>query len=288
MKKILVTGATGELGSIVVETLLKTMKAENISVLTRKEERKIEFEQKGLKAFIGQYSDVESLEKAMENVDTVLLISSGDQGDRIQEHKNIIDTAIKKGVKNIAYTSRSLKDKNTLVNTLMTEHFLTEDYIKESGLKYVIFRNALYMDVLPLFVGKNVFEKGILQPAGNGKVAYVLKAEQAEGMANVLIHENFENQTFNFTGDDAYSFYDVATALTELSGKQVTYKSVEVEPFKKIMLDNGVPESMVKKIVAFNLDIKNGQESIVTNELQHYLGRKPKNLKEGLKILFNL
>ncbi|PKQ64772.1 NAD(P)-dependent oxidoreductase [Labilibaculum manganireducens] len=288
MKQILVTGATGELGTTVIETLLKTMKAENISVLTRKEGRKTEFEQKGLKTFIGQYSDVESLEKAMENVDTVLLISSGDQGDRMQEHKNVIDTAKKKGVQNIAYTSRSLKDKNTLVNKLMIEHFLTEDYIKQSGLKYIIFRNALYMDVLPLFVGKNVFEKGILQPTGNGKAAYVLKAEQAEAIANVLMKENFENQTLNFTGSDAYSFYDVATALTELSSKQVNYKSIEVEPFKKIMLENGVPEPMVKKIVGFNLDIKNGQEETVTNELQQYLGRKPKSLKEGLKILFNL
>ena len=106
MKQILVTGATGELGTTVIDTLLKTMKAENISVLTRKEESKTEFEQKGLKAFIGQYSDVESLEKAMGNVDTVLLISSGDQGYRMQEHKNVINTAKKKGVKNIAYTSK--------------------------------------------------------------------------------------------------------------------------------------------------------------------------------------
>jgi NAD(P)H dehydrogenase (quinone) len=288
MKKILITGATGELGSTVIKTLLKTGTPENISVLTRKEESKIEFEKRGLNAFIGQYSDVQSLEKAMENVDTVLLISSGDQGDRMQEHRNVIDTAKKKGVQNIAYTSRSLKDKNTLVNKLMIEHFLTEDYIKESGLKYIIFRNALYMDVLPLFVGKHVFEKGILQPAGNGKVAYVLKAEQAEAIANVLMNDNFENQTMNFTGPDAYSFYDVATALTELSGKQVNYKPIEVEPFKKIMLENGVSEPMVKKIVGFNLDIKNGQEATVTNELQHYLGRKPTNLKEGLKLLFNL
>lgn len=288
MKKILITGATGELGSTVIKTLLKTGTAENISVLTRKEESKIEFEKRGLNAFIGQYSEVQSLEKAMENVDTVLLISSGDQGDRMQEHKNVIDTAKRKGVQNIAYTSRSLKDKNTLVNKLMIEHFLTEDYIKESGLKYIIFRNALYMDVLPLFVGKNVFEKGILQPAGNGKVAYVLKAEQAEAIANVLMNESFKNQTLNFTGSDAYSFYEVATALTELSGKQVNYKPIEVEPFKKIMLENGVPEPMVKKIVGFNLDIKNGQESTVTNELQHYLGRNPKSIKEGLKILFNL
>jgi NAD(P)H dehydrogenase (quinone) len=144
------------------------------------------------------------------------------------------------------------------------------------------------MDVLPFFVGNHVFEKGILQPAGNGKVAYALKSEQAEAIANVLMNENFENQIFNFTGSDAYSFYDVATVLTELSGTQVNYKSIEIETFKRIMLENGVPEPMVKKIVGFNLDIKNGQEETVTNELQQCLGRKPKNLKEGLKILFNL
>ena len=76
--------------------------------------------------------------------------------------------------------------------------------------------------------------------------------------------------------------------MTDLSDKEVIYKTVEVELFKKIMLDNGIPEPMVKKIVGFNLDIKNVQEATVTNELQHYLGRKPKNLKEGLKIVFNL
>lgn len=288
MNKTLVTGATGILGSSVIENLLKKMTASQISIITRKEEKRLEFHFKGFNAYLGEYNDIVALEKAMENVDTVLLISSGDQGDRMQEHKNVIDTAKKCGVKNIAYTSRALKDRTTLANKLMLEHFETEDYITQSGLNYILFRNALYMDVVPLFVGKQVFDTGIFMPAGNGKVAYALRQEQGEAMANVLLNENFDNQTYKFTGSEAYSFYDVATALTELSGKEVKYTAVEIPAFENIMKQKGLPEGMVKKIVDFNLDIKNGQEAEATNELEIKLGRKPTALKNGLKILFNL
>jgi NAD(P)H dehydrogenase (quinone) len=286
MNKILVTGATGILGSAVIETLLKKIPSNQINVITRKEEKQIEFQSKGFNAFVGSYDDVYSLKKAMEGVDTVLLISSGDQGDRMQEHRNVVDAAKKASVECIAYTSRALQNRATLSNKLMLEHFETEDYIKESGLKYIIFQNALYMDVIPLFVGKQVFETGVFQPAGDGKVAYALRQEQGEAMANVLLNEVCNNQVYKFTGSEAYSFYDVANVLTELSGKEVKYTAVEIPAFKEIMKQKGLPEGMVKKIIDFNLDIKNGQEAEVTNELEMKLGRKPASFKEGLKVLF--
>ena len=288
MNKILVTGATGILGSSVIDTLLKKIPASQINIITRKEEKRAEFQAKGFNAYLGDYNDIIALKKAMENVDTVLLISSGDQGDRMQEHKNVINIAKKCGVKNIAYTSRALQNRATLVNKLMLEHFETEDYIKESGLNYILFRNALYMDVVPLFVGKQVFETGIFMPAGNGKVAYALRQEQGEAMANVLLNERFENQTYKFTGSEAYSFFDVATALTELSGKEVEYTAIEIREFENLMKQKGLSEGMIKKIADFNLDIKNGQEAEITNELEIMLGHKPTSLKEGLKIVFNL
>lgn len=224
----------------------------------------------------------------MLDVDTVLLISTGDQGDRMQEHRNVIDAAVNVGVPNIAYTSRSLKDQSTLANKLMIDHFETEDYIKESGLNYTIFRNALYMDVIPLFVGKQVFETGIFQPAGNGEVAFALRREMGEAIGNVLLNEECENKSYQFTGAESFSFYDVATALTELSGKEVNYTPVDIPAFETMMLGKKIPHAMVKKIIDFNTDIKNGQEAEVTNELEIKLGRKPASLKEGLKELFAL
>ncbi|WP_437373172.1 SDR family oxidoreductase [Maribacter litoralis] len=288
MKNILVTGATGILGTAFIKSLLKQMQPNQISVITRKEEKRAELEKQGFQAYLGDYNDTTALEKAMNGVDTVLLISSGDQGDRMQEHKNVVNSAKKMKVKNIAYTSRSLVNRERLSNKLMEEHFLTEDYIKQSGLNYIIFQNALYMDTIPVFVGQEVFQKGIFMPAGNGKVAFALREEQAEAMANTMLNEPFENQTYKFTGNEAYSFYDVAKALTELSGKEVKYNAVEVADFKSNMKQKGLPEPMVQKIVDFNVDIKNGQEATITNELEKKLGRKPTNLKEGLKQLFNL
>ena len=288
MKNILVTGATGILGSAFIKSLLKQMQPNQISVITRKEEKRAELEKQGFQAYLGDYNDTTAIEKAMNGVDTVLLISSGDQGDRMQEHKNVVNSAKKMKVKNIAYTSRSLVNRERLSNKLMEEHFLTEDYIKQSGLNYIIFQNALYMDTIPVFVGQEVFQKGIFMPAGNGKVAFALREEQAEAMANAMLNEPFENQTYKFTGNEAYSFYDVAKALTELSGKEVKYNAVEVADFKSNMMQKGLPEPMVQKIADFNVDIKNGQEATITNELEKKLGRKPTNLKEGLKQLFNL
>jgi NAD(P)H dehydrogenase (quinone) len=287
MNKILVTGATGHLGSSVIETLLKKILPSQISILTRKEEKRLEFQSKGFNAFLGSYDDIIALEKAMEGVDTVLLISSGDQGDRMQEHKNVIDTAKNKGVKHIAYTSRCLNDRNTLANNLMVEHFDTEDYILASGLQYTFFRNILYMDAIPQFIGgKIALEKGIFLPAGDGKVSFALRSEMGEALANVLLNEESENKIYNFTGDKTYSFYDIANLLSQLSAKEVKYTNVETAVFEGMMKKRNLPEPVVQKIVDFITDIKHNQEASIYDDLEIQLGRKPTDLKEGLKILF--
>lgn len=286
MNRILVTGATGFMGSVVVETLLKKISAQQINVISRKEEKMATMQAKGINTFIGSYEDVSSLEKAMVGLETVLLISSGDQGDRMQEHKNVIDIAKKMGVKNIAYTSRAMKDRTTLQNKLMQDHFDTEDYIRESGLNYTIFQNGLYMEFLQFFVNKEHMEKGISLPVGDGKVAFTLRADQAEAMANVLLDEDFGNKTYQFTNNETFSFFDVANILSELSGKEIKYTPIEITTFEETMKQRGLPEAIIKKMGGFLMDIKNSQEAIVTSDLENKLGRKPTTLKEGLKTLF--
>ncbi len=286
---MLVTGSTGHLGTAVIETALKHIPANQISALVREESKGAAMRSKGVHLVVGNYDDIHSLEAAMKGIEKVLLISSTDEGNRMQQHRNVVDAAKKMGVECIAYTSRSLRDRDTLANQLMTEHFATEDYIKQSGLKYTIFRNILYMDAIPQFIGGNAaLEKGIFQPAGDGKVAFALRSEMGEAMANVLLNEKCEHITYNFTGDKAYSFYDVATALTELSGKEVKYNDVETTAFEGMMKQRNVPEPMIKKIVHFITDIKHNQESVLYNDLEIALGRKPTALKDGLQKMFGL
>ena len=288
MNKILVTGATGQMGTVVIKTLLQKLAPNQINVISRTQEKLTELKSKGLNTFIGNYDDANSLESAMVGVDTVLLISGGDQGDRMQEHKNVIDSAKKLGVKNIAYTSRALKDRTTLQNKLMQDHFDTEDYIKQSGLNYTIFQNGLYMEFLQFFVNKDQMEKGIFLPTGDGKVAFTLRADQAEAMGNVLINEAFENKTYQFTNCETYSFFDVANLLSELSGKEIKYTPIELSAFEETLKKRGLPDAVILKMGGFLLDIKANQETLITNDLEIKLGRKSTTLKEGLKLLFHI
>lgn len=167
---ILVTGATGHLGTAVIRRLLKKTSANQIAALVRDESRAADLKEKGVNICVGNYDDTASLDKAMQGIEKVLLIAGTDEENRIRQHQNVVNSAKKLGVKFIGYTSRNLKDRNTLVNKLMGGHFQTEDYIIENGLNYAIFRNVLYLDTIPQFVGgEKVFETGIKLP---GYAAY--------------------------------------------------------------------------------------------------------------------
>ncbi len=286
--KILVTGATGHIGGAVIQTLLKKMPAQDIVALVRDEAKAAALQTQGITIYVGNYNDKDSLAAAMQGVDKVLLVSSSDPSGRLQQQRNVIDVAKGSGVRCIAYTSRSLQDRNTLANQMMVEHFETEDYIKESGLPYTLFRNALYMDTLPLFVGKAVFEQGISLPAGDGKVAFALRSEMGEAIANVLAEKGCTNSTYQFTGSAAYSYNDVAQALSKLSAKTVTYTPLDAATYKEKMLPTGMPERLIDMTIAFQTDIANGQEATVTSDLEEKLGRKPTDLYKGLQILFGL
>jgi NAD(P)H dehydrogenase (quinone) len=171
---------------------------------------------------------------------------------------------------------------------LMERHFQTEAYIQASGVSYLIFRNILYMDVLPLFTGPQVLETGINLPAGQGKVAYALRSEMGEAIANVLLERDCDNRIYHFTGSAAYSFDDVAAALAEASGKKVVYTPIEQAPFAARMQERGVPALAIERTLGFMTDIKHGQEAEVSSDLEQWLGRQPISLIEGVKVLYKL
>jgi NAD(P)H dehydrogenase (quinone) len=284
---ILVTGATGHLGTAVIDTLLKHIPATQIAGLVRDPGKAAELAARGVDIRIGDYDDSAALDQAMDGVEKVLLISGTNQDNRVQQHRNVVAAATRAGVGEIAYTSRSLRDPQTLENALMKEHFQTEDDIKASGLTYTLFRNALYMDAIPLYVGgAHVFTVGIRLPAGDGRVAFTLRSEQGEAIANALLRTTGENRVEQLTGSESWSFDDVASALTELSGKPVAYTPMDATAFATSMRERGTPDLAIERIIGFMTDIKHGQEEDVTSTLGDLLGRKPASLKEGLKAVY--
>lgn len=285
---LLITGATGQLGTAVLHTLLQKTDATQLAALVRDEPKAAGLKARGVTIRVGSYDDPAALDRAMQGVEKVLLISGGSEEDALQQHYNVVDAARKAGVRCLAYTSRALQDPATLANELMVRHFQTEAYIQASGLPYILFRNILYMDVLPLFTGPHVLETGINLPAGQGRVAYALRREMGEAIANVLLESSCDNRIYHFTGSAAYSFADVAAALTAAAGQPVRYTPVEAAGFAAGMLARGVPELATQRTLGFLTDIKNGQEAAVSADLETALGRPPMSLAEGVKLLYKL
>ncbi|GAB4028765.1 SDR family oxidoreductase [Spirosoma koreense] len=286
---ILITGATGQLGTSVIQQLLQKLPPSQIAAFVREETKAATLRKQGVRICLGNYNDMNSLNQAMQGIETILLIAGTDEVNRLRQHQQVVNAAKQAGVQRIAYTSRALKDPATLVNPLMKSHFQTEDYIKASGLNYTLFQNSLYMEAIPQFLGgEAVFEHGIRVPAGQGKVALALRSEMGEAMANALVATHGPTTTYHLTGSESYSFYDVAAALTKLARQSVAYTPTEPDLFANQLIQRGLSTVMAGRIIGFITDIANGQEGLVYPDLERLLGRKPTTLQEGLRLLYKL
>lgn len=284
---ILVTGATGQLGSQIVENLLTTIPSNEIAVLVRDEEKAKLLKEKGVQIRIGDYHQPESLVTALENVDKLVLISSSDFNNRIGQHKNAIDAAKRVGVKHILYTGVSINDIQTSpLKGLLEDHFQTEAYIKDNGFTYTMLQHSLYLDVIPMFIGEQVLETGVFFPAGEGKVAYASRTDLAEAIAKIVVSDAYDNQSLPLTNIENYSYADVAEILTELSGKEVSFVSPSPEVYEETLKGFQLPEPIIQMSLAFAAGIKNNDFDTTFSNLETILGRKPQTLKTYLQSVY--
>lgn len=284
---ILVTGATGNLGKATVEFLVKKIPANQVAVLVRDAEKASDLKNWGVDVRVGDYHDKDSLVKAFQGIDKLLLISSNDFNDRLGQQQKAVDAAKEAGVKHILYTSVSMQNfENSALKQIMGDHIYTEKHILDSGLNYTFLRDNLYADVIPMFVGEHVFEAGIHFPAGDGKVPFALRIEMAEAFANVLSSEGHENKIYEISNTESYSFGDVAKALSAHSGKAVSYDNVSADDFTRALTEAGVPEAMIGFSLAFATGTKDGDFDIPNNHLEQLLGRKPSALNEMIAAIY--
>lgn len=284
---ILVTGATGHLGSQIVENLLTQISSSKIAVLVRDEEKAKELKAKGIQIRVGDYTNPNSLVAAFKDVEKLILISSNDFNDRIGQHKNAIDAAKEAGVKHILYTSMSMKDIETSpLKGFLEDHYQTEDYIKQNGFTYTMLQHSLYSDVIPMFIGEQVLETGVFFPSGEGRVAYASRTDLAEAISKIALSNAFDNQSLPMTNTENYSYADVAKILTELSGKEVAYISPTPEDFAEALKGFGLPEPIIQMSLGFAAGIKNNDFEKTFPNLEAILGRKPQTLKAYLKSIY--
>lgn len=284
---ILITGATGNLGSAVVEFLLKKVPAEKLAVLIRSKHNAEDFQYRGTDIRTGDYNDKESLVKAFEGAEKLLLVSGNDVENRQKQHFNAIDAAKEAGVKHVIYTSFDRKkEEGSPLGILAESHVNTDKYLKESGLTYTILRNTLYADVLPMFLGDDVMETGIFYPAGEGKVPFAPRREMAEATAAVLADDGHENSEYVFANTRYYSMHDIAEILSGIFNRKVVYHNPPREVYVEELKKAGVPQQAIDGGAAFGDAIKVGEFETDHTDLDRFLGREPLALKDYLKQVY--
>lgn len=285
MEKIIITGATGQLGNGVVTELLKKNYASNISVLVREPQKAEQLKKAGITVHTGDYMDYHSMVKAFMGKEKLFFISSSDLNDREKQHENVVKAAIEAKIKHIIYTSfqRKNETESSPIWMLASAHIATEKMIKASGLTYTILKNGLYADFLPALLGDNIAETGtIYLPAGDGKAAFTLRSDLALGSAEIITGKGHENKIYEFGSDHAYSFNEIATFLSEITGKKISYNSPSVDEYKAVLAKAGVPEIYIGMFTGSAIAIKEGEFALEDNTLAKVLGRKCTNLKELL------
>ncbi len=284
---IAVTGATGQLGSQIVAQLAKKINPSNIVAIVRDEQKANELKALGVQIRIADYHNTEALNKALDGVSKVMLVSSSDFNDRLQQHKNVVDAAKNAGVSQLVYTGVSMNDvNNSVLKDFMTDHYQTDEYIKNSGIDYTLLQHNLYAEVIPMFLGENVADTGVFFPAGDGKIPFALRSEMAEAAANVLVFGDHKNRTYRINSNQSYDFNTVAEAIGNATGKSVSYTDADPAQFEGILKGINLPEEIIGMTLGFAAAMKNGDFDFVSNDLENLLGRKPAGATEAMKELF--
>lgn len=286
---ILVTGATGEYGTKAIEFLLeKGVNPSQISALVRNEEKAKDLKEKGIELRVGDYINYDSLVNGFKGVDKLLFVSGSEIETREAQHKNVVEAAKEAGVKNIVYTSfiRNTEVDKSAIKFLQDTHLKTENWIKESNIPYTILQNALYLDLLPMFVGEVEKNEVVVQPAQDGNSNAVLKTELAEAAANVLTTSGHENKIYPLVNTEANNYPEVVSEISSLLGKEIKYQSPNPEDFQLSLKEAGVPDEYIGIFNAFSVAQANGELAMEDNSLETLLGRKPTTAKEYIKQIY--
>lgn len=225
--KILITGATGQLGSLIVDNLRSRIPAEQIVAGVRKLEQAVHLREQGIEVRYGDYDDRESLLEAFQGISRLLLISSSHTDDsvRLTQHKQVIDAAKRSGVGHILYTGFAFPQQRSEQSKPDNVHTLTEQAIIESGLEYTFLRNALYIDFVGVLGLKEALSSGELITApGEWKFNSVTRGDLALATAAVLSEGEAGNHTYELAAAHTWDFADLAEVLTGVAGKLVIHR----------------------------------------------------------------
>lgn len=265
---IAITGATGQLGRLVVEKLKAKLPATELLALVRTPAKAADL---GITARAADYNQPETLAQSLIGVNTLLLISSSEIGQRAAQHHNVIAAAQQAGVKRIVYTSLLHADTSPL--SLADEHRATEAELKASGIPFTILRNGWYTENHTGSIPGALAGGAFIGSAGEGRISSAARADFAEAAVVVLTTEGHDGKTYELAGDSAYTLSELAAEISRQTGKTIPYQNLPAADYAAALVIFGLPAGLAQAIAGWDVSAAEGALFDDRRQLAALIGR---------------
>lgn len=279
---IVITGATGQLGQHVIEALLElNVPAARIVATGRSVEKLSRFADRGVRVTAMDYDDATSVAEALKGASKVLLISGSAVGQRVEQHRTVIEAAKAEGVELLAYTS--IANADTTGMKLASEHQVTEAILKESGVPFVLLRNGWYLENYTEQLPGTLAQGALAGSAGEGRVSGASRADYAHAAAAVLVAGDQSGKVYELGGDEAFTMDELAAEISAASGKTVVYNDLPADQYAGLLTSVGVPEAFAEILADSDLGIARGDLLVTGGDLRKLIGRPSTPLSEAVR-----
>jgi len=280
-EKILVTGASGQLGHLVIDALLQSLPADRVVAGARDTGKAADLAARGVEMRTLDYERPETLTAALVDIDKLLMISSSELGRRAAQHQNVIAAATQAGIKLLAYTSVLHAESSVL--GLAEEHRQTEQALKDAGIPHVLLRNGWYSENYTVSIPP-ALEHGVFPgSAGDGKIASAARKDYAEAAAAVLTATDDQaGKVYELAGDSAYTLAELAAEVSRQAGKTVAYQDLPEAEYRKILIGVGLPEPLVALLADSDVGASRGALFDASGTLVKLIGRPTTPIGESI------
>ncbi|WP_421534776.1 SDR family oxidoreductase [Pseudomonas marginalis] len=276
---IAVTGATGQLGRLVVQQLKQKVPESNLVALVRSPDKASDL---GVEARVADYDNPQTLVAALSGVDTLLLISSSEIGKRLSQHRNVINAARQAGVGRVVYTSVLHADTSSL--NLAEEHRQTEAELTASGLAFTILRHGWYTENYTGFIAGALSAGEFIGSAGDGKIAAATREDFAQAAAVVLTRDDQEGKVYELAGDSAWTLSELAAEVSRQTGRNIPYKNLPETDYASALINFGLPEPLAQALAGYDVNASQGALFDDSHQLSTLIGRATTSLSAAVAI----
>ncbi|MEA5362836.1 SDR family oxidoreductase [Amycolatopsis sp., V23-08] len=278
---IVVTGATGHLGRLVVDGLLA--RTSQVAAAVRDPRRADDLAARGAQVREADYDRPETLAAAFAGAEKVLLISSSTPGQRLAQHEAVVKAAQAAGVRHLVYTSVLAADTTKLF--VAPDHKATEQLIRDAGIPFTFLRNGWYTENYGQTVQQALATGSFAGSAGDARLGAAPRADFAEAAVAVLTGDGHAGKTYELAGDTAFNYAEFASAIAEAAGKPVTYQDVSPARHRELFVAAGLPEPVADMLVDADRGIRDGELATTSGDLSTLIGRPTTPLADAVAAL---